>query len=93
MLPISFLVVPAIPRRLVRGSDGRAVPYIESVGYLGMMQEIVSFVAPIAMIWTLTAGAVGLIRSMRTRGSLAPDTRPDEGGEPNDATERRSRAF
>ena len=50
MVPISFLVVPAIPRRLVRDQNGNAVPYVESVGYLGMMQEMLGFVAPSAII-------------------------------------------
>ncbi|WP_145167537.1 hypothetical protein [Rubripirellula lacrimiformis] len=80
MVPISFLVVPAIPRRLVRDQNGDAVSYIESAGYLGMIQEMLGLVAPIAMIWTLSAGAVGLIRYARTGGLLPLDARPNDGG-------------
>ncbi|MCR9210682.1 MAG: hypothetical protein NXI28_20840 [bacterium] len=74
MVPVSYLVVPAMPRGLVRDQDGNILPYIESVGYLGMMQEMFGLVAPIAVIWTLSACAVGLLRYMRDGGSRTRGT-------------------
>ena len=87
MLPISFLVVPAIPRRMTQDSAGNIVAPAESVGYLGMINAMFCFVAPIAAIWTLSAGAVGLIRYTRSRGMLPRATPLEESGEPLDATQ------
>ncbi len=78
MLPISFFVVPVIPRRMVRDSSGNLIPYFDSVGYLGMTQEVLGFVAPISVIWTLSAGFVGLVRYFRIHRAACVNIHSDE---------------
>ena len=78
MLPISLLVVPVIPRRLVRDNSGNLIPYFDSVGYWGMISEVFGFVPPVSAIWTLSAGLVGLMSYLRSRGEINIDSQPDE---------------
>lgn len=72
MLPLSLLAVPAIPRRMPRDDGGNFIPYLESVGYAGMMQEAFGILASASLVWTLSAGVAGLIRYYRIRATTEP---------------------
>ncbi|WDQ15481.1 hypothetical protein [Rhodopirellula sp. P2] len=74
--PLSWVMVPAMPRRRSFDEAGNLIPWVDEIGWLGLFQLVAPGLASISAIWTLSAGVAELITHIRQQRSIVKEAPP-----------------